>query len=198
MKGSSGLPAAFFDLAMGALFVLLAIVLISTVEDPKKSSAETIQPKAEFLVTMDWDDNSPDDIDLYVRSPDGKIVFFSNRQTPVMFLDADNLGHGNTLTMPDGSVVTVPTRREVVTIRAIVPGIWTINSHFYRKASPAGTVDHCLVTLTKLNPYAELAQVPYEMDTQTQERTIESFVVEPDGRVSSQYADNVKLVGVPQ
>jgi hypothetical protein len=194
-RQASGIPAPFLDMAMGVIFVFLAVIMISTVDEPKKSVTEAPVPKAEFLVQLSWDDNSQDDIDLYVRSPDKNVVYFSRRQTPLMFLDADNLGLNNALDMPDGSISQVPTRREVVTVRAIMPGEYVVNSHFYKKNSPPGTVDHLVMTVTKLNPFAEVTRAETVLDTQGQEQTLANFTVEPDGKVTSVFLAPVALVG---
>lgn len=194
-RQSHGIPAPFLDMAMGVIFVFLAVIMISTMDEPKKAVTEAPVPKAEFLVTLAWDDGSPDDIDLYVRSPDRQIVYFSRRQTPLMFLDADNLGMNNSVDMPDGTVAAVPTRREVITIRAIMPGEYAVNSHFYKKNSPPGVVTHLVMTVTKLNPFAEITRAVASFDTQGQEQTLANFTVEPDGKVSSVFLAPVKLVG---
>lgn len=192
---AKGIPLPFFDLAMGALFVLMAVVMISTPEEPKKAAVDAPVPKAEFLVTLDWTDGSPDDIDLYLRSPDGKITYFSNRQSAVAFLDSDNLGSGNTVSLPDGSYVSVPTRREVITIRAIVPGEYVCNAHFYRRHGDGSKPDHLTLTVTKLNPFAEITRATAVFDTQGQEQTLANFTVAADGSVSSVFLAPVNLVG---
>ena len=194
-RQATGIPAPFLDMAMGVIFVFLAVIMISTVDEPKKSVTEAPVPKAEFLIELSWDDNSQDDIDLYVRSPDNNVVYFSRRQTPLMFLDADNLGMNNSVDMPDGTVSSVPTRREVVTVRAIMPGEYVVNAHFYKKNSPPGMVDHLVMAVTKLNPFAEITRAQTTFDTQGQEKTLANFTVEPNGKVSSVFLAPVPLVG---
>lgn len=194
-RGAAGIPAPFLDMAMGVIFVFLAVIMISTMDEPKKAVTEAPIPKAEFLITLNWDDNSPDDIDLYVRSPDNQVVYFSRRQTPLMFLDADNLGLNNSVNLPDGSAMAVPTRREVITVRAIVPGEYAVNAHFYKKSSAPGVVNHLAMTVAKLNPFAEITRAEATFDTQGQEQTLANFMVEPDGTVSSVFLAPVKLVG---
>jgi len=199
MKGRAaiGVPSSFLDMTFGFVFVLLALVLISTVEEPKKAAVEALVPKAEFLVTLAWDDDSRDDIDLYLRSPDGVTTFFSHRQSAIAFLDSDNLGLGNTVSMPDGSFVTVPTRRETITIRAIAPGEYVVNAHFYKKNSPPGFVDHLQLAITKLNPFGEVTRASATFDTQGQEQTLANFTVRPDGSIGDVFLAPVKLVGNP-
>ena len=194
-RAAVGIPAPFLDMAMGLIFVFLAVILISTVDEPKKAVVEAPVPKAEFLVVLNWDDESRDDIDLYVRSPDKNVVYFSRRQTPLMFLDADNLGMNNSIDMPDGSVSAVPTRREVVTIRAIMPGESVVHAHFYKKNSPPGTPTNLVMTVTKLTPFSEVTRAQAVFDTQGQEQTLANFTVEPDGKVTSVFLAPVSLVG---
>lgn len=195
MKVNAGIPAPFLDMAMGVIFVFLAVIMISTVEEPKKIAVENVPPKAEYLIQLSWDDNSEDDIDLYVRSPDNQVVYFSRRQTPLMFLDADDLGRGNTMALPDGTTKTVPTRRETVTVRAIMPGEFCVNAHAYRKNSPPGVVAHLVMTVTRLNPFSEITRATATFDTQGQEQTLANFTVAADGSVSAVYLAPVNLVG---
>lgn len=195
MRGSRGIPAPFLDMAMGVIFVFLAVIMISTVEEPKKATTEAPIPKAEFLVTLEWDDGSQDDIDLYLRDPSGAVTYFSNRQTALAFLDADNLGvSGNSVSMPDGSSVSVFTRREVITIRAIVPGEYVANAHFYKRHG-ADKPNHLKLTIVKINPFSEITRATAVFDTQGQEQTLANFTVAPDGSVSSVFLAPVQLVG---
>lgn len=195
MGRSEGMPASYLDMAFAVIFVFLAVILISTPEKPKKANDPAIMPKAEFIVELSWSDGSQDDLDLYVRTPDGKIVFFANRQTPIAFLDVDNVGRNNSVTLPDGTTQEVKSRVETITIRAIVPGTYTVNVHAYRKSSDPSFIDHAKVKITKLNPYSVVTETTADFDTQAQERTLANFVVEPDGSVSSVYASESKMVG---
>ncbi len=122
--------ASFFDLFSILVLVLLAIVAVSTPEESKKKDdLGKIIPKAEFLITLTWDDNSRDDVDLYVKGPDGQIAFFHNSSAGYMFLDHDNLGISNNVVMnPDGSATQLPDRTEIVTVRAIVPGDYAVHA----------------------------------------------------------------------
>lgn len=192
---NNGVPAPFLDMAFGVLFVFLAIIIISTVDDPKKQNDPAPVPKAEFLITLTWDDGSQDDIDLYVRAPDGSIVYFRNKQTPLAFLDTDNTGLSNAVQSPDGSYVAIPSRQEVVTIRAIVPGEYVVNAHFYRKSSAPGFVNHAKMTLVKLNPYSAVTEANAVFDLQGQEQTLTNFTVDASGIVTSVFVAPVKMVG---
>ncbi|MGY6251680.1 hypothetical protein ACXIUS_29845 [Bosea thiooxidans] len=179
-RAREGLSPSFLDMAMTVVCVLLAMMLISVFSEPKPA-AGVLTPKAEFLIEMTWDDGSASDVDLYARGPDGKVVFFGSRKTEVMFLDNDNTGNGN------GSVAD---RREVVTVRAVVPGNYSFNVHAYRLA---GSVSVKLRVL-KLNPYSVVSERAVTFDTQGQERTLAAMHVRADGSAEA-YEAQTRMVG---
>lgn len=185
-----GLSTSFLDMAMTVAVILLTLVMILSSE-VAKSSDGIIKPKAEFLIELTWTDGSPDDIDLYAKGPDGKIVFFGRRDTPLMFLDLDNTGRSNTVDMPDGSRKEIADRRETITIRATQPGEYVVNTHGYRVGSP----NNVKLTVTKINPYRVVTVVEAVMDTERQEKTLVNFTVDGDGDVSSVFLVPTKMVG---
>lgn len=179
-RAREGLSPSFLDMAMTVVCVLLAMMLISVFDDPKPS-AGVLTPKAEFLAELTWDDGSSSDVDLYARGPDGKIVFFGSRRTETMFLDNDNVGSGNG---------EIKDRREIVTVRAVVPGNYSFNAHCYRCT---GTVTAKL-RLVKLNPYSVISERAVTFDTQGQERTLGAMVVRADGSAEA-YETQTRMVG---
>jgi hypothetical protein len=183
-----GLSPAFLDMAMCIVCVLLAMMLISVFQDPKPAEG-AVTPKAEFLVEMTWDDGSTDDVDLYARGPDGKVVFFGNRTTGLMFLDRDNLGSNNTVATATGTL-ELKDRREIVTIRALAPGEYVFNS-FCHRCTRTNAVK---LRVVKLNPYAVVAAAETTLDQQGQERTMVAMTVDANG-TASPYAAQVKMVG---
>lgn len=187
-----GLPTAFLDMAMTVAVILLTLVMILNSE-VAKSSDGIIKPKAEFLIELTWTDGSPDDIDLYAKGPDGNIVFFGRRDTPLMFLDLDNTGRSNTVDMPDGSRKEIADRRETITIRATQPGEVAVNAHFYKANGTAP--NNIKLTVTKINPYRVVTVVEAVMDTERQEKTLVNFTVDGDGDVSSVFLVPTKMVG---
>lgn len=186
-----GLPAPFFDFAMSVLLVFIALFFISTFEETAKNKAEL--PKAEFLIEMVWDNDSMDDVDLYVRDPVGNIVYFGHRDQPLLGLDVDNQGVNNLITMPDGTKKLVHERKEIVSIRAIVPGEYTINAHMYSKRdeTPVGVK----IRLIKVNPYKDVTTAEEQFDAKGQEKTLLNFTVNAQGEVDSMYVSPTKLVG---
>ena len=67
-------------------FFILAVLFMNPVA--KKG---IIDPKAEYLITVTWPDNNPDDIDTWVEDPGGNKVWFRAREAGLMHLDRDGL-----------------------------------------------------------------------------------------------------------
>ena len=66
----------FTDLLFNALlgFTFLFLVAIMFMNPEAKSGI--IDPKAEYILTITWEDNSPDDVDVWVEDPEGQLVYF--------------------------------------------------------------------------------------------------------------------------
>ena len=77
-------------LAFTAMFVL-AFAMINVDKENKKSS---VQVKAEYMITLSWNDEMDDDIDLYVEDPRGALACFRRREDGLMHLDRDDLEIG--------------------------------------------------------------------------------------------------------
>ena len=108
------------------LLMFLAIIFMNPI--PKTG---VINPKAEYIITVSWKDNSPDDIDTYVQSPTGDLVWFRGTEAGFVHLDRDDRGLLNDTIMIIGEEVQNPLNQEVVTLRAVVPGEYIVNIHYY-------------------------------------------------------------------
>lgn len=69
------------------LLMFLAIIFMNPI--PKTG---VINPKAEYIITVSWKDNNPDDIDTYVQSPTGDLVWFRGKEAGFVHLDRDDRG----------------------------------------------------------------------------------------------------------
>src|SRR5258708_37767948 len=108
------------------LFFLALIAIKPKVEEGK------IVKKAEFLITMTWPDEHPDDIDLYVQDPTGKLVWYNQREVGLMTLERDDRGDTNDFTMVEKKKIRLPIREELVSLRGTLPGEYTVNIHLYQ------------------------------------------------------------------
>src|SRR5437868_14578635 len=124
-----------FDSLCGTLFKALPVIaclffraLLAVSPDAKEGK---IDSKAEFLITMDWPDNHPDDFDLFVQDPAGNIAWYRRREAGFLTLDRDDRGGANDFIVVSGKKILSPIRKGIVTVRAIVAGECTVNlSHF--------------------------------------------------------------------
>jgi hypothetical protein len=113
-----------------------------------------IESKAEFIITMTWPDEHPDDIDLYAEDPLGNIVWYHVREGGFMVLDRDDRGSANNTLTIDGRKVSSPFRQETISIRGIVAGEYTVNVHYFL-ATKGGPVP-AVVKVEKINPQVEV------------------------------------------
>ena len=167
----------FKALQVVAFLFFLALLAISP--DSKDGK---IDSKAEFIITLDWPDNHPDDLDLYVQDPIGNIAWYRHREAGFMVLDRDDRGGANDFIVVNGRKIPSPIREEIVTVRGVVAGEYTINvSHF---AATTGLPVRATVKVQKLNP---TAQVIFDdsllVDHTGDEKTAARFTLDAQGKV---------------
>ena len=167
----------FKALQVVAFLFFLALLAIS----PEAKDGK-IDSKAEFIVTMDWPDSHPDDLDLFVQDPVGNIAWYRHREAGFMVLDRDDRGGANDFIVVNGKKISSPIREEIVTIRGLVAGEYTVNvSHF---VATTGRPVPAKVKVQKLNP---TAQVIFDdtvfVDHTGDEKTAVRFKLDAGGKV---------------
>lgn len=173
----------FTDLLFNALlgFTLLFMIAVTSLNPPAKQG--NIEAKAELIVTTTWADGGRDDIDTWVEAPDGEKVWYRNPDAGLMHLDRDDRGAENDTLMVDGREVTNPLNQEVVTVRGLLPGDYTVNVHRYRAAG--SDVLPVEVSVVKVNPKLEVVYYgTLELASEGLERTAVRFSVDRNGRVA--------------
>lgn len=195
-KSSLAFTDLLFNVLIGFAFMfIVAFILINPVE----KDAE-IQAKAEFMIIMEWDDQSAYDIDLWMQDPVGNVVGFPNMHAGLLHLDKDDLGQSNDrVVLADGTTKTIFLNREVMTIRGIVPGEYIVNNHLY---SMKGTQQKGPIEVTtkviKLNPFGEIHAGQVTLTTHGQEETIIRFTIDPSGYVKSKNRLKKRFAGQRQ
>ena len=159
------------------LFFLALLAISPEAKDGK------IDSKAEFIVTMDWPDSHPDDLDLFVQDPAGNIAWYRHREAGFMVLDRDDRGGINNSIMVNGKKIMSPIREETVSIRGIVAGEYTVNVQYYLATQSAPVP--VSVKVEKINPMVEVIHYDTIMlDHAGQERTAVRFRMAEDGSVT--------------
>ena len=172
-------------LAFISMFIL-ALILINPIT--KKSEVER---RAEFLIVLEWDKNSADDVDIWVEDPSGQVLSFRNKTIGVMHLDKDDLGHQNdVIHLPDGTSQIIYLNREVVTLRGWLPGEYIINTHMYAKRDDWGeenpnrpTPTQIKVEMLRINPYKILFEDNFTLQNRGEETTVRRITLNKEGQI---------------
>ena len=139
-----------FNALLGFAFMFaIAFMLINDSQD-----AGSINTKAEVLISIQWPDDHPDDVDAVVEDPQGGLVWYHNRDSGLMHLDRDDRGNLADKITSKGEVISNPINQETVTVRGLQSGEYVINLLHYK----SNYQDPLPVTVKveKLNPSVEL------------------------------------------
>ncbi len=186
----------FYDMLFNMLiaFVFCFIVALLAM-NPKSSKAGDVPAKAEYIITLSWPDNDPNDIDVWTRGPAGDVVWFRNREAGLMHLDRDDRGRSNDTLTVNGRAVVNPLNQEVVTLRGVVPGEYVVNAHYYLNSNDpsktqaplpgSGAAVPVTLSVVKINPRAEVVfNTQQVMQKPGAELTLVRFTLQRDGTVS--------------
>lgn len=183
----------FTDLLFNALlgFTLLFMIAITSINPPAKLG--DIPAKAEIIVTTTWADGNSDDVDTWVESPDGEVIWYRSPEAGLMHLDRDDRGSENDTMTVNGQTIVNPLNQEVVTVRGLLPGDYVVNVHRYKAVEKAALpVD---VSVVKVNPKLEVVYYgTVELPEAGDERTAVRFSVARDGNISGINTLQKKLV----
>ena len=184
-----------FNIVVGLAFLfLLAFILMNPIAKEKD-----VEEKSDFIIVMTWDDESGDDIDLWVRDPLGNILSFRNRGVGLMHLDRDDLGLSNDKVMgADGKIEYVYRNKEVASLRGFNVGTYLVNAHVYNKKRWKDNKmrrSNIKIELIKLNPYQEVAQAEFVAVGRGQEFTAFHFTLNADGEVTKVDNEREPVIG---
>jgi len=170
----------FTDLLFNALlgFVSMFTIAFLLISEPSKSGK--VDNKAEFLITVRWADNHPDDVDTIVEDPRGELLWFQNRDTGLMHLDRDDRGISGDRINIDGIEIANPINQETASIRSLVGGEYVVNILHYK----ANYAEPLLVSVKveKLNPEVKLIYYgQHELNGTGEELTAVRFTLNAQG-----------------
>lgn len=174
----------FYDMLFNILIAFVFCFIIAVLAmNPKAKKAGDVPAKAEFIITVSWPDNDPNDIDTWVQDPAENLIWFRQREAGLMHLDRDDRGTVGDTLLVNGREVINPLNQEVVTLRGFAPGEYTVNVQYYesRNQSPVDVT----VAVVKVNPRADVVYYgTVRLPAKGAERTAVRFTVTPDGNVS--------------
>tara|TARA_B100001057_G_scaffold9243_1_gene8466 strand:- start:10041 stop:10649 length:609 start_codon:yes stop_codon:yes gene_type:complete len=192
LQNNQSLSDPFTDLLFNVLlgFVFLFFITILFINPITKLG--NVNLKAEFIITLDWKDSLPDDIDLWVQDPNGEIVSYLKKDAGWLHLDRDDQGEINDKVTINNQEIIYPINREVVTLRGIIPGEYIVNVYMY--SNPSGRPIDINLTIEKVNPSLKLVyfnnSTLIKKDT---EMTLARFNLDSQGKYTSLNSQQVIL-----
>ena len=184
----------FYDMLFNMLIAFVFCFIIALLAmNPKALKAGDIPSKAEYIISVSWPDMNPNDIDTWVQGPSGDMVWFRAREAGLMHLDRDDRGLANDTIVVNGKQIINPLNTEVVTIRGIEPGEYTVNVQYYESKNNEPV--EVTVSVIKVNPRAEVVFYgQLTLARKGDEATAVRFTVLPDGAVTNANTLPKKLV----
>jgi len=176
-----------FNILVGFVFLfIIAFLMINPIT--KKNDIPT---KAEIMVMLDWEDESVDDIDIWLLPSNSKNipVSFKVKSSGLWHLDRDDLGTSNDVVEIDGRPVVLKLNREIVTMRGIQEGDVLINIHIYSKRDASPTP--FTVTVMDVNPFREVYVYKGISSEPNQMFALPGFTVDSDGIITNVFQNDV-------
>ena len=192
LQNNQSLSDPFTDLLFNVLlgFVFLFFITILFINPITKLG--NVNLKAEFIITLDWKDSLPDDIDLWVQDPNGEVVSYLKKDAGWLHLDRDDQGEINDKVTINNQEIIYPINREVVTLRGIIPGEYIVNVYMY--SNPSSRPVDINLTIEKVNPSLKLVyfnnSTLVKKDT---EITLARFNLDSQGKYTSLNSQQVIL-----
>jgi hypothetical protein len=168
------------------LLCIVSVVIVAVA--PVKARTDGIRPKAEYLISADWEVMLDSDVDLWVVGPSRKPIFYGSRQVGCGFLDHGSLGFKTSMvTLADGSTVRAESNKETTTLRCFEPGKWDVGVNLYSDPELAkgktGVKVH--VEIDVINPEVRtLFAGDVTFDHVGQTINVVSFDLAPNGKVT--------------
>ncbi len=173
----------FYDMLFNMLIAFVVCFVIAMLAfQPEARKVGEVPAKAEFLVTLSWPDGNPNDIDVWVLEPGGKLLWFRQRDVGLLHLDRDDRGAKNNSVVTGGQLISSGARQEIVTLRGIVPGEYVVNAHYFESIDKLPV--EVSVTVIKINPRAQIVFTGSQpMAAPGEERTLVRFTLNEAGEV---------------
>tara|TARA_Y100000310_G_scaffold344485_1_gene457499 strand:+ start:2837 stop:3463 length:627 start_codon:yes stop_codon:yes gene_type:complete len=187
---------AFIDFLFVLLLAFISMLILALLLINPVTKQSEVERKAEYIIVLEWDKESTDDVDLWVQNPLKKHVAFKNKVVGLMHLDKDDLGSVNdTVVLPDGTKQVILLNREVVTLRGWHEGEYIINIHMYNKRTTVPT--NVTVQMIKINPYQILFEENVVLSTKGEEITIRRITLDRLGNIIDTNKDPSSIINDP-
>ena len=164
----------FLDVLFSLLICCLAVVLIVNHKNSEDKPSQQYQ--AIYSIVMEWPVSSNDDIDLWSRDSQGRIVGFNRReggQDSLMNLNHDNLGRDQ-----NERGASLEVNQEIISIRGVTEGEYIVNAQCYEKRDATPTT--VVIKLVKMKPFSQIFIRTNIFSTAGEEFTFFRFTLDKD------------------
>ena len=182
---------AFTDLLFNALLGFVFMFAVAVIFMNPIAKTGIIETKAEYLITVTWPEGNPSDVDTWTQDPAGNIIWYAAKEAGLMHLDRDDTGTSRDVLIINGLTVENPLNQEIVSIRGIVPGEWTVNVQMYAydpTGLDGGGVNPPVPVTVKVEKVNPVVRVVFydtvELRRQGDEVTAVRFTIRPNGDVA--------------
>ena len=83
---------AFIDLLFNLLVGFTSLFIIALLLINPVAKTGKIEPEVEMIITTEWDKDSNNDIDIWVKGPNGPAVGYSGKDIGYIVLNRDDIG----------------------------------------------------------------------------------------------------------
>lgn len=172
----------FTDLLFNTLLGFSLLFFISILFMNPIAKLGNINYKAEYIITVTWPDDQPDDIDVWMSDPNQNVLSYRDRDVGWLQLDRDDQGDLNDTIEVNGKEMRYPINQEVVTIRGIISGEYILNLQLYKHATLKPIT--ATVKIEKVNPSLKVVYVDkVTMKQEDDEVTVLRFNLDTAGEI---------------
>jgi len=172
----------FTDLLFNTLLGFSLLFFISILFMNPIAKLGNINYKAEYIITVTWPDDQPDDIDVWMSDPNQNVLSYRDRDVGWLQLDRDDQGDLNDTIEVNGKEMRYPINQEVVTIRGIISGEYILNLQLYKHATLKPIT--ATVKIEKVNPSLKVVYVDkVTMKQEDDEITVLRFNLDTAGEI---------------
>jgi hypothetical protein len=159
---------AFVDLMFNLCIGFVSLFIISFLLINPIAKNGVVDPPIVLMIEMTWEDTSDRDIDLYLRGPDGAIIYYGSRDNGYATLKRDDLGGRSDTYVVNGIEHEVERNYEIITLTALPDGDYVINAHFFGlgRVRDHASTEPISIRMTGLQPF----MIYFEADLSTKYR----------------------------
>ena len=172
----------FTDLLFNTLLGFSLLFFISILFMNPIAKLGNVNYKAEYIITVTWPDDQPDDIDVWMSDPNQNVLSYRERDVGWLQLDRDDQGDLNDTIEVNGVKMVYPINQEVVSIRGIVSGEYILNLQYYKSVTQTPVT--ATVKIEKVNPSLKLVYVDkVTLNIEDDELTVLRFTLDTAGEI---------------